>query len=56
MFAGGCDARGLEELADASGGASDEAGGVFLAEFAEINGAEAVDVFIGGDAVEDFSF
>lgn len=56
VFAFGLDAAAGDELDDAGGGAGDETGFVFLAEFANVEGVESVDVFVGGDAVKGFGF
>lgn len=56
VFTFGLDAAAGDEFDDAGGGAGDETGIVFLAEFADVEGVEAIDVFVGGHAVEGFGF
>ncbi len=56
MASFGLDTAVADEFDDTGGGTGDEAAIVFLAESANVDGIEAVDVFMRGDAVEGLGF
>jgi hypothetical protein len=53
VFAGKVHAAAREQFHDAGGRAGDEARVVLLCELAEVEGVEAVDILVRGDAAED---
>lgn len=56
VFAFGFDAAAFDEFNNARRRTGDKSACVFLAEFADVDGVESVDVFVGSDAVKGFGF